>query len=72
MKQSLMTIRAESSAVGHLRPQLSDAANQMSKRVEELSSRLRELDAGVSTGWPGADFCARTYGAGHHSGVCYF
>lgn len=49
MKQSLMTIRAESSAVGHLRPQLSDAANQMSKRVEELSSRLRELDAGVAS-----------------------
>lgn len=49
IKQSLIKIRAESSAVGRLRPQLSDAANQMSRRVAELSSRLRELDAGVSS-----------------------
>lgn len=49
LKQSLMTIRAESSAVGRLRPQLSEAANQMSKRVEELSNHLRELDAGVAS-----------------------
>lgn len=49
IKQSLIKIRAESSAVGHLRPQLSAAADQMSKRVEELGSRLRELDASVSS-----------------------
>lgn len=48
MKQSLATIRAESSAVARLRPQISGAAEQLSKRAEELSSLLRELDAGVS------------------------
>ena len=48
MKQSLVSIRAESSMVGRLRPQISAAAQQLSKRAEELSSLLRELDAGVS------------------------
>ncbi len=48
MKQSLVTIRAESSAVGRLRPRISGAAEQLSKRAEELSGLLRELDAGVS------------------------
>lgn len=48
MKQSLVTIRAESSAVGRLRPQISSAADQLSKRASELGDVLRELDAGVS------------------------
>jgi Protein of unknown function (DUF3732) len=48
MRQSLVTIRAESSAVGRLRPRISGAAEQASKRAEELSSLLRELDAGMS------------------------
>lgn len=48
MKTSLVTIRAESSAVGSLRPQIRGAAEQLSKRAEELSNHLRELDASVS------------------------
>ena len=48
MKQSLVTIRSESSAIGRLRPQISGAAEQLSKSAEELSGLLRELDAGVS------------------------
>lgn len=48
MRQSLVTIRAESSAVGRLRPRISGAAEQLSKRAGELSGVLRELDAGVS------------------------
>jgi len=37
MRQSLETIRAETSAVGRLRPQIGEAAEQLNKRVEELS-----------------------------------
>jgi energy-coupling factor transporter ATP-binding protein EcfA2 len=48
MKQSLVSIRAESSAVGRLRPQIRGAAEQFSKRAEELTGLLRELDAGVT------------------------
>lgn len=43
IKRSLETIRAESSAVGRLRPQISEATESLTKRIEELSNRLREL-----------------------------
>lgn len=49
MQRSLETIRAETSAVGRLRPQIGEAAAQLNKRVEELSSLLRELDAAVAS-----------------------
>lgn len=48
IKRSLETIRAESSAVGRLRPQISEATESLTKRIEELSNRLRELDASVA------------------------
>ncbi|WP_182284867.1 DUF3732 domain-containing protein [Comamonas testosteroni] len=48
MRQSLITIRAESSAVGRIQPQIRGAAEQLSTRAEELGGLLRELDAGVS------------------------
>lgn len=49
IRRSLETIRAETSAVGHLRPQIGDATAQLNKRVEELSGLLRELDAAVAS-----------------------
>ncbi len=49
MQRSLETIRAETSAVGRLRPQIGAAAAQLNKRVEELSGLLRELDAAVAS-----------------------
>lgn len=49
MKHSLETIRAETSAVGQLRPQISAATEQLSRTVEDLSSRLREIDAGIAS-----------------------
>lgn len=49
MRRSLETIRAETSAVGRLRPQIGEAAEQLNKRVEELSGLLRELDAAVAS-----------------------
>ncbi|MGF6574880.1 hypothetical protein ABH945_007008 [Paraburkholderia sp. GAS333] len=47
IKRSLETIRAETSAVARLRPQISEAAAALNSRVEELSGLLRELDANV-------------------------
>ena len=49
LKRSLETIRAESSAVGRLRPQISEATTVLSNRAEELSRLLRELDASVAS-----------------------
>lgn len=49
MKRSLETIRFETSAVGLLRPQISAATEQLSKRTEELSGLLREIDAGITS-----------------------
>ncbi|MDF6002581.1 DUF3732 domain-containing protein [Pseudomonas aeruginosa] len=49
MKRSLETIRAETSAVGRLRPQLDSAASELSKRVDDLSGLLRELDANIAS-----------------------
>lgn len=49
MKRSLETIRAETSAVGRLRPQISEAAAALNSRVEELSGLLRQLDASVAS-----------------------
>jgi hypothetical protein len=49
IRRSLETIRAETSAVGRLRPQIGDAAAQLNKRVEDLSGLLRELDAAVAS-----------------------
>ncbi|WP_428508796.1 DUF3732 domain-containing protein [Roseateles sp.] len=49
MRRSLETIRAETSAVGRLRPQIGAASAQLNTRVEELSGLLRELDAAVAS-----------------------
>lgn len=49
MKRSLETIRAETSAVGLLRPQISEAAAALNRRMEELSGLLRELNASVAS-----------------------
>jgi hypothetical protein len=49
MRRSLETIRAETSAIGRLRPRIGEAAAQLNNRVEELSSLLRELDASVAS-----------------------
>jgi energy-coupling factor transporter ATP-binding protein EcfA2 len=49
MKRSLETIRAETSAIGRLRPQIGDAAEALNMRVEDLSGLLRELDASVAS-----------------------
>ena len=49
MKRTLETIRAESSAVGRLRPQISEATAFLNNRVHELSRLLRELDASVAS-----------------------
>ncbi len=49
MKRSLETIRAEASAVGRLRPQLDSEASELSKRVDDLSGLLRELDANIAS-----------------------
>ncbi len=49
MRRSLETIRAETSAVGRLRPKIAEAQEQLNKRVEELSGLLRELDAAVAS-----------------------
>lgn len=49
MKRSLETIRFETSTVGRLRPQISAATEQLTKRAEELSSLLREIDAGITS-----------------------
>lgn len=49
MRRSLETIRAETSAVGRLRPQIGEAVAQLNKKAEELSGLLRELDAAVAS-----------------------
>lgn len=49
IKRSIETIRAETSAVGHVRPQIREAAAQLNKRAEYLSGLLRELDAAVAS-----------------------
>lgn len=49
IKRSLETIRFETSTVGHLRPQISAAIEQLSQRVEKLSGLLREIDAGIAS-----------------------
>lgn len=49
IRRSLETIRAETSAIGRLRPKIGEAAAQLNKRVEELSGLLRELDAAVAS-----------------------
>lgn len=49
MKRSLETIRTEASAVGRLRPHLDSAAGALSKRADDLSGLLRELDASIAS-----------------------
>jgi hypothetical protein len=49
IRRSLDTIRAETSAVGRLRPQIGDAVAQLNKRADELSGLLRELDTAVAS-----------------------
>ncbi|MBS0355920.1 MAG: DUF3732 domain-containing protein [Proteobacteria bacterium] len=49
LKRSLETIRAETSSVGRLRPQISQEIERLSNRAEELSGQLREADAAVAS-----------------------
>jgi hypothetical protein len=47
LKRSLDTIRAESSEVGRIRPQLDARVGTLADSIMEQSSRLRELDASI-------------------------
>lgn len=49
IQRSLESIRFETSAIGHLRPQISAAIEQLSERVEKLSGLLREIDASIAS-----------------------
>lgn len=49
MKRSLEMIRSETSMIGHIRPQITAATEQLWKRAEELSGLLREVDARISS-----------------------
>ncbi|NDZ12699.1 DUF3732 domain-containing protein [Variovorax sp. WS11] len=49
LKSSLEMIRAESSEVGRIRPQLDARVGTLADKIMELSSTLRELDASIAS-----------------------
>jgi len=49
VRRSLETIRAESSEVGRIRPQLDVRVDALADTVLELSSKLREIDAAIAS-----------------------
>ncbi|KVE86831.1 MULTISPECIES: DUF3732 domain-containing protein [Burkholderia] len=48
LKRTISTIRAESSSIQRIRPQLDGKAAQLDERAQELSGELRELDATIA------------------------
>lgn len=49
LKHTIKTIRAETSSVERIRPQLDAHVLELSERTQQLSDELRELDAGITS-----------------------